>query len=453
MPASPLYRCPGEEYTISRSVHLARMAAFYPKCRECPHRLETATVSLPVSSRDSRASIVEAATRRLPLAPNRSLVTARGFRGVYLNAISRQTAAEIAGALASLLWEAAPHLAVAQPHEIAGRSPSRAVTSVRGPAIVVGHDERPASRDLVVGVAAGLRRMSCEVIDIGLATRPSFWHVAQHLSASGGILATGSGCDPAWTGLDICGAGGLPLSQSGTEMDLDLTAIDARWKAGYNRSTRHSGSQRSFQGWVPYETGLWKYFHALRPLQVVVACSSHVIRELITRLFQKLPCRLIEVETPQREADMQNAHDPDVVRVSNAVLDNDAHFGVLIGDDGQRVSVVDERGIHLPPETVGQWLADFMQSETPGPIVWSGAESTLEANHPDGIQSAAVHFTAASQSAIAHAMQSTGAVYGGGHGGEHWFRTPYPTCDAVITLAWMLQALSRSDAELSHLTR
>ncbi len=53
MSASPtldvLYECPGDGMTIDRSVHLGRLAAFYPKCRDCQHRddigtLPTATV-------------------------------------------------------------------------------------------------------------------------------------------------------------------------------------------------------------------------------------------------------------------------------------------------------------------------------------------------------------------------------------------------------------------------
>ncbi|HSG72864.1 MAG TPA: hypothetical protein VLA12_20795, partial [Planctomycetaceae bacterium] len=36
-----LYFCPGEELPVSWSVHLARLAAFYPKCFECPLRHQT----------------------------------------------------------------------------------------------------------------------------------------------------------------------------------------------------------------------------------------------------------------------------------------------------------------------------------------------------------------------------------------------------------------------------
>ena len=40
-----LYICPGETHPISRSVHLSRLAAFYPKCRECPLRKDTGNLA------------------------------------------------------------------------------------------------------------------------------------------------------------------------------------------------------------------------------------------------------------------------------------------------------------------------------------------------------------------------------------------------------------------------
>ena len=39
------YRCPGQQHPISRAVHLGRLAAFYPACRQCSHRDDTGTLS------------------------------------------------------------------------------------------------------------------------------------------------------------------------------------------------------------------------------------------------------------------------------------------------------------------------------------------------------------------------------------------------------------------------
>jgi hypothetical protein len=45
MDVDALYRCPGETYEVSRSVHLGRLASFYPACGDCQHRTDTASFS------------------------------------------------------------------------------------------------------------------------------------------------------------------------------------------------------------------------------------------------------------------------------------------------------------------------------------------------------------------------------------------------------------------------
>src|SRR5438046_1875439 len=98
------YRCPGEDYTISRAVHLARLAAFYPKCRECPHREIQVTRTLPASGSLCAKDGPELRPVLTALLP-RTLFTDEGVRGIYLNEITRHTAAGIAGAFASRLWK------------------------------------------------------------------------------------------------------------------------------------------------------------------------------------------------------------------------------------------------------------------------------------------------------------------------------------------------------------
>ena len=39
------YLCPGEKAAVSRAVHLGRLARFYSRCRSCPHREDSASLS------------------------------------------------------------------------------------------------------------------------------------------------------------------------------------------------------------------------------------------------------------------------------------------------------------------------------------------------------------------------------------------------------------------------
>ena len=257
--ADRLSICPGDRHPISRAVHLSRLAAFYPACRDCPFRHETGQLPRQIVEQ------LQSAERRIE---RPSLFTDEGVRGVYLNELNRTRAANIAAAFAALLWDEAPLVGRGPPARITSPgSPETTTTDektpIRGgrrlrPAVVVGRDTRPASPDIHAGVTAGLRRMGCQVIDIGLATKPCFWFAVEHLQASAGILVTGAGCDPSWIGLDFAGRGALPLSKTAAaraaasawtldrlEARLDEPCSRIRTMAG---SGGHSRTARS--GWA-----------------------------------------------------------------------------------------------------------------------------------------------------------------------------------------------------------
>ena len=351
-----IFRCPGEEYDISRQVHQARLAAFYSKCRHCPHAPDNRS-----------AEVVDPDDEICTLSHQQaSLFTSEGVRGRYLNELNRATAAEIAGAMASCLWDDFGRAAPAdesvsdRPDETGAEDELSTTEGIRilkperpGPCVVVAHDERPSSPDIVTGVGQALRRMGCQVVDVGLATRPCFLFAIDHLQAAGGILVTGAGCDPGWTGLDFVSQGSVPCSARG-----GLDRVAKRFRQGYSRPSRRPGSQRTFQASVPYEAGLWKHFHALRPLKIALACPSHAVQDVFGRVFRKLACRLIPVDTPTRVRTLFDPADPDLVRVSRTIGQAHADLGILVEDDGEQCTFLDERGRIVAPRFMAEVLTE-----------------------------------------------------------------------------------------------
>ena len=442
----PQYVCPGETHAISRAVHLSRLAAFYPKCRECSHRQETGQLPQPqFESEDSSR----------PRESERSLFTLEGVRGVYLNDLTRHKAGELSAAFASLLWESLP---------LTGRSDLRDANSKRpirrsGPVIVVGFDERPSSPDIVTGVAAALRRMSCQVVDIGQTSLPCFRFAVAHMQAAGGIFISGHGCEPSWTGLDFVVKHGRPVSLAGRRVEqresgaarvLSLESIENRSEQIAVRPLRQGGTQRVFQASVPYLAGLLKRFHALRPLRVAIACPVRFVRRTLDELFEKLPVTLNWVEIPQRQRDVLNEHDADIRRVREAVVAQSADFGLLIDDDGANVAVVDELGRLLAPGDLLCLLADALPADEVGGavVIDNAAREHLQP------RIAAKNFRCWlggwTQSDVWQAMRHEAAICGGGATGRVWFHDAEPVCDAILTLAQLLQALSREDSPLSQ---
>ena len=422
--ATPLYTCPGETYPISQSVHLARLAAFYPKCRDCPARTETG--NLPQETLE----VLRSTERRVE---RPTLFEAEGARGVYLNELNRDSAARIAGAFARRLWDDAPLTAGTD-------QPQSPQTRLRRsePLVVIGYDQRPSSPDIFAGVASMLGRMSCRVVDISLTTRPCFDFAVDHLAAAGGVFVTGSGCGPSWTGLDFVGRQAVPLSQGG-----ELDAVAACFVAGYTRPTRSSAPRRAFQANVPYEAGLWKHFHALRPLEVCAATSERLTRELLARLFDKLPCRLEILDIPSRVRNVHDAGDPDVVRLAKRLRAIDADLGLLIDDDDRRCGFVDERGELVAAVDVSNLLAELARSES--------REATIVVESAaQGEMTMAATAGGDAQESLARTMLRTQAVLGVGTTGRYWSYETRPLCDAVVTLAKVLQVLSQSDQSFSQ---
>ncbi len=145
-PQTEPYRCPGEQHTISRAVHLGRLAAFYPACRQCPRRDETGTLSPR-----RVAQLAETSRRGQP----RSLFHEEGAGGVFLNDLSPAAAKEIAAAFGVVMLENA------RPGGLGTSVPSEPGT------LLLAGDGRPLTAELVAAVAEGLRSTGCNVVDIG----------------------------------------------------------------------------------------------------------------------------------------------------------------------------------------------------------------------------------------------------------------------------------------------
>jgi phosphomannomutase len=317
-------------------------------------------------------------------------------------------------------------------------APSRA----GGPTIVIGYDERSNSPDIFTGVVQGLERMSCQIIDIGLRTQPCLSFAVHHLSADAGLYVTGAGCDPAWTGFDVHLKYGLPADSGFLE----------RWnttrQSPISRPSRMASHLRAFPAAVPYETSLWKYFHALRPLEVVCGSPSPLLLARLERLFARLPGRLVPVKLPIRSRKLDDPQDMDVARIGDAVREHSAHLGVVIDDGAAACAFVDERGQPVGHLTLGALAFDHLLRDAPnGLIVLPHA---LEKRLAPKIASRGGMLQLVNETECAACLLASDGLLAVGSDHRLWFGGDVPVSDAIVTLAVVMQALSRTDAEFSR---
>lgn len=306
---------------------------------------------------------------------------------------------------------------------------------------MVGYDERPSSPTILSSVIDALRMMGCPVIDVGLASRPCFAFSVDHLQVAGGLFVSGAGHSASWSGLDLYREGAAPLS-----LGDGLDEVQQKFESGVTRPTRSAAFQKAFQATIPYEAGLWKHFHALRPLRVVCAARPRPVRKTIRKIFSKLPCELSEVETVAAVNEPLR-HDVLLERISSRVRKRKAHLGVLIGDDGSRCWFVDNRGQVVDSLALTAMLARQSRTDHPNaPIV---AESAAREHLESMVAPIELLDGGDSAGSMSRVMRESNSSFGGGQSDFYWFRESFPACDAILTLAHVLQGLSRSDASFA----
>jgi phosphomannomutase len=389
------YRCPGERHPISESIHLGRLARFYPACRTCPHRDDTGTLS-PQQVERLRE------TRRRADPPE--IWTAESVCGIHINEID-----------AALVYRVG--LAMG------GRLREQASTQ---PMIAVASDGRAIAPELVEAVTSGLRHAGGNVMELGVATAGAFAATLAHLSVDGGILIGNPISKPHTAGLTFWGPRAVPWSSPGT-----LQAIRDAVRNEVPRPCRAAGGLSRFRIVEGYVESLREMVHALRPLRVRVETSCQPLVDTLHLLYRDSACEFVLAN---------QSRTPSV----------DVHFTMWIDGDGATCRVRDERNRPVPGEHLFALLACAITAANSSATFIAEADclpAVIEAVRRSG---ARVVTSGATRQKMAQAMLRAKAAFGGGPSGSFWHGETAGSPDALRTLALLLQALSRSDRALSQ---
>lgn len=408
-PNGDQYCCPDEKHAISRAVHLGRLAAFYPACRQCPLRDDTGTISPR-----RVAQLAETSRRGRP----RSLFHDEGAGGVYLNDLTPAAAKRLAAAFG----------AVAKPYTV-GPSPNLQTAKSPNSSILLAGDGRPLTAELVAAAAEGLRSTGCDVVDLGPSTAACLAFAMHHLNAAGGVQVGNPGEDSHTVGMKFWTAGPCPLSTGGS-----LEPIIDRCHAATEPTARKHGELERFQADGPYIAEMAEHYHALRPLRVVVDSASKPTLDFLRRLAANVACEIIPSRSARNDLPQQ-------------IRNDDAHFAVCIDGDGETCRALDEQGNVISPERLLLLLAKQLSG---GTII---LEADTSGTVVDRLQQLGMQVVTSSsrRADMFAAMRAQNAMLGGGPSNRFWHADlGLPLPDALMTVTKLLTALSRGDDPLSR---
>jgi phosphomannomutase len=418
------YQCPGEDHPISESVHLGRLASFYPACRDCPHREVTRSLG-------KRA--VKQIERARHFAPQPPICDSDGIHGGDCQQLTLQLARQLAAAFGVGLRQHTRH----------------------HPQVVIAGDGRPLLAEFVAAVAGGLRWAGCQVIETGAATAALLTMALAKSGADGALLVGNPGSSVRTIGLKFWGPFGLPLPAD------QIIAIERLVKRGVDRPSRRWGTATRLSAEADYLAGLQDYFHALRPLKWVLDTGSGVVEDYARRLGQSVACelvlgrdlpaqRVVRGKRPVGPLAIETGPRERLRLLQKQVPAAKAHFGIWIDGDGEACALVDERGQEISAERLLLLLARHLVASRREVAVVVEQETSTSTRARLAELGATIHVSSAERAEMAGAVQTTGAVVGGGPSGRVWFATPLPCPDGLRTVALLLTVLIQSDWSTSE---
>jgi phosphomannomutase len=372
-----------------------------------------------------------AATPGLPRDDLSAVIKAYDVRGVVGEQIDAPLVREVGAAMACLLRDESPDTGV----------------------VVVGHDMRPSSPELVAAFAEGAAAYGLDVVNIGLASTDMLYFASGALDVPGAMF-TASHNPARYNGIKLCRAAAAPIGA-----DTGLRAIRAMVEQGVPAPPAGTVPGRVEEramvtDYAEYLRGLVD-LSAARPLRVVVDAGNGMAGYTVPEVLGGLPLDVVPMyfeldgTFPNHEA---NPLDPaNLVDLQKRVVVEGADIGLAFDGDADRCFVVDERGEPVSPSAITALVAVRELAKAPGSsvihnLITSHAVPEIVVEH-----GGTPVRTRVGHSFIKQVMAETGAVFGGEHSAHYYFRDFWRADSGMLAALHVLAALGESAGPLSAL--
>lgn len=283
---------------------------------------------------------------------NPNIFKAYDIRGVYDQDLDEETAYRVGRAYVELRREEQ-------------RQPAKKLS------IVVAEDMRLSSPRLKASLIKGLTEAGVDVVDIGMASTPTFYFAVAYFNYDGGIIVSASHNPSEWNGFKIVRERAIPVSGGTGIMKIRDKVINDNFKKTtapqeYGKVIKKDDVLKTQ---IEYDLQ-YADLSKIKPLKIVVDPANGMGAQYIEELFKHLPCRLIKMNFDLDGA--FPAHEADPLKEENLedlkkkVIEENADLGIAIDGDGDRIFFIDEKGKTIDQSIIRGILSMIFLREKPG---------------------------------------------------------------------------------------
>jgi phosphomannomutase len=333
-----------------------------------------------------------------------------------------------------------------------------------GKAVVVGHDMRDSSKELVEAFIDGATSRGADAINLGLCSTDECYFASGHFDAAAAMF-TASHNPATYNGIKLSRAGAKGIS-----MDTGLKAILDRAEKYLELGVEEVvevGFSSQHDILVEYAKFLRELvdLSKIRPLKIVVDAANGMGGLTVPAVLgtsanlPKLPVEIIPMyfeldgSFPNHEA---NPLDPkNLADLQKAVLDHSADVGLAFDGDADRCFVIDEKGKPVTPSAVAAIvsLSEIARAKARADknitVLHNLLTSRAVAEFIEQAGAKAVR-TRVGHSLIKDDMAATGAIFGGEHSAHYYFKNFFGADNGMLAAMNVLFELGSQAKPLSE---
>ena len=328
--------------------------------------------------------------------------------------------------------------------------------------VIIGYDVRLESIELANALIRGLTDSGVDIINIGLCgTEEVYFHTfaKESQGVGGGIMVTASHNPKGYNGMKMVKSSAKPMSGADDlkkihDLVLELSQINSKISSKAMKGQIILAEDKS-----SYIEHILGYINSknLRSLKIVVNPGNGPAGQIIKLLENNLPFEFVYIHEVADGNFPNGVPNPMIIEnraaTSDAVIKNNADFGIAWDGDFDRCFLFDEKGQFIDGYYLVGVLAQAFLNKNPGAkiihdprLIWNTID-IVKSNGGCPVESKSGH------SFIKEKMREVNAVYGGEMSAHHYFRD-FAYCDSGM-IPWLLvsELLSKSDLKLSELIK
>jgi phosphomannomutase/phosphoglucomutase len=335
-----------------------------------------------------------------------------------------------------------------QVFEQVGRAYATLIRRRGGRRIAVGQDNRTSSHALKSSFVAGARAAGVDVVDIGLVTTPILYFATAHWRLDGGATITGSHNPIDYNGVKMVHRGAAPLTED--EIQWLRTAIE---RGDFERG---AGGIETRSPRADYFATVTALVRLARPLKVVADPGNGVAGLYAPELLRRIGCDVIELHCESDGSFPNHLPDPEdpanVVDLQEKVVETRADLGVAYDGDGDRVGIIDERGLRHEADLILVLLARDLLTRHPGAKVVFDVKSSQLLTDDITKHGGVPVMWKTGHSHLKRKMREDGILLGGEVSGHMFFaENYYGVDDGLLASCKVLELVSRQPGPASTL--